>query len=84
MPQTLTYTVENAQIVTLQRAVDVPGIGVATVNFDRAVIEALPTEVGATLSLTLPAEALDEFPEGTAITITVAAATPAPQPTEGA
>jgi len=83
MPQTLQFRVENAQVVTLQREVDVPGIGTATVNFDRAVIEALPLDAGATLSLTLPAEALSEFPEGTEITVTVAA-NPAAQPAEGA
>lgn len=71
--QSLEYKVENAQLVTIQQVVDYEGTR-AIISYERTVIECLPANgVGQTISMTLPAEALDEFPEGLAVTISIAA-----------
>ena len=74
--QTLNYKVENAQIVTLQRTVDFEG-QTATISYDRAVIECVPADGdGQVIGMVLPSEALADFPEGLAVTITIEAAAP--------
>lgn len=72
--QSLEYKVENAQLVKLEQVTEFEGTR-AIISYQRTVIECLPASgVGQTISMTLPADALDEFPEGLAVTITVAAA----------
>lgn len=84
MAQSLSYTVVNASRVTLAQEVDVPGIGLSTVNFERAVIEATPNDhMGGTFSMTLPIEALDEFPKGATLNLKITAIAPE-APTKGA
>lgn len=75
MPK-LNYKVENAQLVKHERTVDFEGQE-ATISFDRAVIECLPVDTdGQVIGMVLPAEALADFPEGLAVTITIEAAAP--------
>ena len=81
MAQTLNYIVENSQIVTLQKEIEFEGQK-AVVSYDRAIVEALPADgIGQTFAMTLPVEALADFPEGSAITITVEAVPADPAPT---
>lgn len=78
MAHTLTYTVENASLVTMQRQVPYEG-QTATISFDRADIECVPADAdNKTLSLILPAEALADFPEGATVTVTLGVTPPAP------
>ena len=73
MPQTLKYTVVNAQLVKLEQPIEIDGAP-ATATFVRTVIEAAPDDTsGKTFSAVLPNDALAEFPEGATITITIAA-----------
>lgn len=82
--QQLNYKVENAQLVTHERTVDFEGQP-ATISFERTVLECTPADGnGSVISVTLPPEALAEFPEGLAVTITIKAAAPAAKIKKGA
>lgn len=92
MPQILKYRVENAQKMTVAREVTVAG-QIGTFNFDVALVEALPLDGdgnvynGRSFSAELPVEALESYPEGSTLILTVdvdpttiPAPTPAPDP----
>ena len=74
MPRELKFTVENASVTTHQIETIFDGAP-AVLTVERAVIECLPVDAGGkTFTMVLPADALDEFPEGSAITVTVSPA----------
>lgn len=73
MPK-LNYKVENAQLVKHERTVDFEGQE-AIISFDRAVLECIPADGdGPTIAMSLSPEALADFPEGLAVTISIEAA----------
>uniref|UniRef100_UPI0035CA848D hypothetical protein n=1 Tax=uncultured Sphingomonas sp. TaxID=158754 RepID=UPI0035CA848D len=77
MPQTLTFTVLNSQLVSIDAPMTTPEGETVTAQFTRTALEALPTDpLGKTFPAILPAEAAAEFPEGTIITVTIDVATP--------
>jgi hypothetical protein len=76
--QTLSYTVQNSQLVTIVTPGTYEGRPVI-MSYQRADIECIPLEAGGkTLSIVLPPEALADFPEGWIVDITVTAHAPAP------
>jgi hypothetical protein len=75
MSQVLKFTIVNAQIATISCQVQLDDEITAEARFDRAVIEAAPLDrAGKTFTAVLPPEALEEFPEGSEIIVTLAPA----------
>jgi hypothetical protein len=69
----LTYTVENASMVTQEIDTTYEGQP-AKISVSRAVIECLPEDpAGRTLTLSLPAADLPDYPEGAKVKVTVLA-----------
>ena len=74
MPRKMKFTVENASLATHQVETTFDGAP-ATLTVERAVIECLPADAaGKTFTMVLPADALDEFPEGSTIIVTASPA----------
>ena len=69
---TLSYIVENAQVTTRERAIEIDG-ETGTLSTRRLVVELLPDgHAGGTLTLDLPPET-EGFDEGDQVSVTIGA-----------